>query len=102
MQHQGPTPPPPTVQPSPPPQPPPPSPQMEEKMEVANSQPGPCACEASITDIKTKLQSVDVQHRALKLRADQTESRFTDLLAPFAKLLADERNAALFEEAIEG
>ena len=67
---------------------------------MANSLPSnPCVCNASIKVIKTDVQMIKADYSALKLRADRTESKVADL---FAGLLAKERNAALFEQAIEG
>ena len=90
----------PQQQPPPPPPPPPPPWKTEEEMEMANSWPWrPCACEASISIIKADMHIMKADHQALKLRADRTESKFADL---FAGLLAQEWNAALFEQAIAG
>ena len=90
--------------PSPPPPPPPPLPPLspwkpEEEMAMANSWPRSCGCEASITVIKADMQTLNVGHQALKLRADRTEARVADL---FAGVLAKEQDAALFEQVIAG
>ena len=66
---------------------------------MANSWPKPCACEASITVITADVQAMRADHSTLKLRADRTEANFADLLA---SLLAKEKNASLFEQAIAG
>eukprot|EP01051_Picozoa_sp_SAG22_P014072 SAG22_NODE_1659_length_3873_cov_11.321940_1_plen_483_part_10 len=84
-------------EPEPPPHPPqPPQPQPDPKTDSNGTAAGPdsktCGCDADFTRVKT-------DYRALKLRADKTESKVADL---FASVLARETNAALFGKAIGG